>query len=302
MGVLPEDVRLAATTDVWLPTGQYDIGPDPYRYHEFNIIGRLKRGIRIEQAQAELTTLNDQQQKTFPDTHQNFGVLVTPLQDPSARRMRAALLMLLGAVGLVLLVACANFVNLLIARNAARQRELATRVALGASRSQLLSHLLTESVLLSLLGGACGMAFAAAGLRVIRALVPPDLTGATDAGLNIGVLAFTLLLSFLSGIGCGLIPALQTSRLDIHSMLKEGARTPGGPQDRTDSPHSGCFGNRDIDTDESNPTSRLLLHILASAAEFERKIIRERTLSGHSRQAKANPENRRSATEGVSEG
>jgi len=228
-GVLPEDLRLAPATDIWLPIGQYDPGPDPYRYHEFNMIGRLKSGIRIEKAQAELTTLNYQQQKTFPDTHKNFGVLVTPLQDPSARKMRRALLILLGAVGLVLLVACANFVNLLMARNATRRRELAVRVALGASRSRLLSHLLTESVLLSLLGGACGIALADAGLRVIRALVPPDLTGVNDASLNFGVLVFTLVLSFLSGIGCGLIPALQTLRLDLHSMTKEGTRATGAP-------------------------------------------------------------------------
>jgi putative ABC transport system permease protein len=226
VGVLPE-VHLAPATDVWMPMGQYDAGPDPYRYHEFNIIGRLKPGIRIEQARAELTTLNRQQQETLPDTHKNFGVLVTPLEDPSARKMRMALLILLGAVGLVLLVACANFINLLMARNASRQRELAARVALGASRSRLLSHLLAESVLLSSVGGACGVALAVAGLRVIRVVAPSDLTGLNGAGLNIAVLAFTLALSFLSGIGCGLIPAIQISSLEAHQVLKEGMRATG---------------------------------------------------------------------------
>jgi putative ABC transport system permease protein len=226
VGVLPE-MRLAPATDVWMPIGQYDAGPDPYRYHEFSIIGRLKARIHREQAQAELTTLNRQQQEALPDTHKNFGVLVTPLEDPSARKMRMALLILLGAVGLVLLVACANFINLLMARNASRQTELAARVALGATRSRLLSHLLTESVLLSLMGGACGVALAVAGLRVIRVLAPSDLSGLKGAGLNIAVLAFTLALSFLSGIGCGLIPAIRISSLDAHKGLKEGMRVTG---------------------------------------------------------------------------
>lgn len=227
VGILPEKLRLAPTTDVWLPIGEYDPGPDPYRFHQMNIIGRLKPGVRIEQAQSELATLNSQQQRALPDTHKNFGMLMTPLEDSSARKLRPALLILLGAVGLVLLVACANFVNLLMARNAARQRELAARMALGASRWRLLSYSLTESVLLSLLGGICGVALAEAGHRAIGAFVPPDLAGASAGGLNLWVLAFTLALSILTGIGCGLIPALQVSRFNLHNMLKEGARTTG---------------------------------------------------------------------------
>lgn len=226
-GVLPKALRLAPTTDVWLPIGQYDAGPDPYRYHEFDIIGRLKPGLGIARAQAELAALNAQQQKAFPGTHKSFGVLVTPLEDPSAQKMRKALLILLGAVGLVLLVACANFVNLLMARSAARRRELAARVALGATRPLLASHLLTESVLLSLLGGVCGVALADFGLALMRALAPPDLAIVNGAGINGWVLGFTLAISLLTGIGCGLIPALQASRLDVHTMLKEGLRATG---------------------------------------------------------------------------
>ncbi|HLK47619.1 MAG TPA: ABC transporter permease [Bryobacteraceae bacterium] len=228
-GVLPDDLRLGPATDIWLPTGAYDPGPDPYRFHEFNILGRLKPGVRIEQAQAELAALNAAQQKAFPETHKNFGVFVSPLQDPRARKMRTGLLILAGAVGLVLLVACANFINLLLTRNAARHRELAARVALGANGRRLLSHMLSESVLLSLLGGACGILFAVAALHVIRALGPSDLAGMADAGLNLRVLAFTLILSLAAGAGCGLIPALQMSKLDVHSMLKEGGRATGAP-------------------------------------------------------------------------
>jgi predicted permease len=226
-GVVPDDLRLGPATDIWLPTGGYDPGPDPYRFHEFNIVGRLKPGVRIEQAQAELAALNAAQQKAFPETHKNFGVALSALQDPAARKMRAALLILSGAVGLVLLVVCANFINLLLTRNASRQRELAARVALGASRRRLLSHLLSESVLLSLLGGAGGIVFAIAALRMIRTLGPADLPSVAGAGLNVWVLGFALVLSLVSGAACGLIPALQMSKRDVHSILKEGGRGTG---------------------------------------------------------------------------
>ncbi len=227
VGVLPRYFQLAPATDIWLPIGQYDAGPDPYHYHEFNIIGRLKPGTGIAQAETELVALNAQQQKAFPDTHKGFGVLVTPLEDPSARKMRKALLILLGSVGLVLLVACANFVNLLMARSATRRRELAARVALGATRPLLASHLLTESVLLSLLGGGGGVVLAYLGLTLIRDLALADPGVVNGAGMNGWVLAFTLALSLLTGIACGFIPALQASRLDVHAMLKEGLRATG---------------------------------------------------------------------------
>ena len=227
LGVLPEQLRLASNADIWMPISQYDPGPDPYRYHEFNIIGRLKPGVEIDQAQTELTVLNHQQQQAFPVTHKNFGILITPMQDASAAKMRTALLVLFGAVGLVLLVACANFVNLLMTRNAARERDLALRVALGASRRRLLSQLFAESVLLSLLGGVLGVLLAEAGLRLLATVAPSDLSGIDDSGLNLLVLAFTLAVSLLSGIGSGLIPALQMLNPDVHRSLKEGDRTAG---------------------------------------------------------------------------
>jgi putative ABC transport system permease protein len=227
LGVLPEQLRLGPDTDIWMPISQYDAGPDPYRYHEFNIIGRLNPDAGIDQARAELTALNRQQQQAFPVTHKNFGVLITPMQEPSAAKMRTALLVLFGAVGLVLLVACANFVNLLMTRNAARERDLALRVALGASHRRLLSQLLAESVLLSLLGGVLGVFLAKAGLELLAIVAPSDVFGVKDAGLNLWVLAFTLGISLLSGIGSGLIPALQMLNPDVHDSLKEGVRTTG---------------------------------------------------------------------------
>jgi len=227
VGVLPTEFALAPSTDIWRPTGQYGDDLTSHLHHEFNIIARLKPGVSISQAQAELTALNRQEEQAFPDTHKNWGILITPMEDPSAVKMRAALLVLFGAVGLVLLVACANIVNLLLARNAARQKEIALRVTLGASRTRLLAQLLTESVLLSVLGGALGIFLADSGLRVLSTFVPSDLAGVKETGLNAWVLGFTLAVSFLAGIFCGLIPAIQTLKQDLHGILKEGTRTAG---------------------------------------------------------------------------
>jgi len=225
VGVLPEQFRLAPSTDVWKPVSQYGDDLTSHLHHEFNILARLKPGVTVSQAQAELDALNRQEDQAFPDTHKNWGVLVTPMEEPSAVKMRVALLVLFGAVGLVLLVACANIVNLLLARNAARQKEIALRVALGANRSRLLAQLLTESTVLSLLGGALGVFLAAAGLRLLAAFVPSDLPSIKSTNLNGLVLSFTLAVSFLAGIFCGLIPALQSLKQDLHGILKEGTRT-----------------------------------------------------------------------------
>jgi putative ABC transport system permease protein len=227
IGVLPAEFHLAPTSDLWMPVSEYGDDLTSHLHHDFTILARLKPGVTISQAQAELATLNRQEEQAFPDTHKNWGVLVAPLENPSAEKMRVALLVLLGAVGLVLLVACANIVNLLLARNAVRQKEIALRVALGASRSRLLAQLLTESVLLSLLGGALGILLAAVCLRVLDEFVPTDLAGAKETALNLPVLAFTLAVSFLAGLVCGLIPALQTLRQDLQGILKEGTRSAG---------------------------------------------------------------------------
>jgi putative ABC transport system permease protein len=233
IGVLPAEFRLIPTTDIWIPVSEYGDDLTSHLHHDFNILARLKTGVGISQAQAELATLNRQEEQAFPDTHKNWGVLVKPMEDLSAVKMRVALLVLFGAVGLVLLVACANIVNLLLARNAVRQKEIALRVALGASRSRLLGQLLTESTLLSMLGGALGIFLAAAGLRVLSAFVPTDLASVKETGLNGWVLGFTLAVSFFAGIICGLIPAVQTLKQDLHGILKEGTRSAGAAGGQT---------------------------------------------------------------------
>ena len=227
VGILPTEFRLASWADLWLPVGQYQDDLTGHIHHPYSVIARLKPGVTDSQAQAQLVTLNHQEELAFPDTHRNWGVLVKRMEDASAAKMRLALLVLFGAVGLVLLIACANIVNLLLARNAARQKEIALRIALGASRLRLVGQLLTESVLLSLLGGALGILFAGAGLRVLNSFVPPDLSVVKETGLNGWVLVFTLGVCFLTGIASGLMPALQTLNHNLHDVLKEGARSPG---------------------------------------------------------------------------
>lgn len=227
IGVLPAKFPLVPSTDLWMPIAEYGDDLTSHLHHDFTVLARLKPGVELSQAQAELAALNHHEEQAFPDTHKNWGVLVTPMQDPSAVKMRVALLVLFGAVGLVLLVACANIVNMLLARNAVRQKEIALRVALGASRSRLLGQLLTESILLSLLGGLLGVFLAAAGLRVLGAFAPSDLASVKETGLNRWVLGFTLSVSFFVGIVCGLIPAAQTLKQDLYGILKEGTRTAG---------------------------------------------------------------------------
>ena len=225
LGVLPARVELSPWADLWLPVGQYQDDLTGHIHHPYSVLARLKPGVTLAQASAELAALNQQEEQAFPDTHKNWGVAIQHMQDPAAAKLRLALFVLFAAVGLVLLIACANIVNLLLARNAARQKEIALRIALGASRSRLIAQLLTESVLLSALGGAAGILLASAGLSALNALAPPELAIVKSIGLNAQVLAFTIAVCFLSGIVCGLVPAFQTLSQDIHAVLKEGGRT-----------------------------------------------------------------------------
>jgi putative ABC transport system permease protein len=227
-GVVPAGFQLVPWAELWLPAGRYQDDLTGRIHHPFNVVARLKPGATISEAQSELATLNHQAELAFPDTHKGWGVIVRRMEGPAAVRLRLALVVLFVAVSLVLLIACANIVNLLLARTAARQKEIALRIALGASRSRLIRQLLTESILLSLVGGAFGIFLAGTGLQALGAFVPPELAGVKEAGLNGWVLGFTLAVCFLSGTVCGLIPALQTLKQNLHDLLKEGGRSTAG--------------------------------------------------------------------------
>jgi putative ABC transport system permease protein len=210
--------------DVWMPLGQFDDDLTEHVHHAFAAIARLKSGVTISQAREEIRQLNEQSAIAYPIEHKNLGVLVEKMQDPAAEKLRSTLLVMFGAVGLVLLIACANIVNLLLVRNAAREREVAVRTALGANQWRLIRQLLTESVLLSFLGGGLGLILAVAGLKVLKSLVPGDLAVLRDAGLNGWVLGFTLAVCLLAGLACGLLPALRTLRTNLAGVLKQGSK------------------------------------------------------------------------------
>ena len=232
VGVLPADFRLLRWPDLWMPIGQYADDLTEHVHHAFNTIARLKPGVTLAQAQDELKRLNEQETIKYPDSHKFFGVLAEPMEDASAAKLRSILLVLSGAVGLVLLIACANIVNLLLVRNSGREREVALRTALGASPWQLSRQLLTESLLLSVAGGVVGLVLAVAGLRALMAFVPAELGLVRESGVNGKVLAFTAAVCVTAGIICGLLPALRALRSNLAGTLKQGAKGSGGGSGR----------------------------------------------------------------------
>jgi putative ABC transport system permease protein len=231
-GVLPANSHLLDSPDLWMPLGQFGDDLSEHLHHEIVAIARVKPGVRIAQARAEFEALNRQSAIAYPREHKNFGVEVRPMQDASAAQMRQSLLVLFAAVGLVLLIACANIVNLLLARNAAREKEMALRTALGANPSRLMRQLLTESMLLSLMGGALGLLLAAVGVRILGSAVPANLAAVRETQLNGSVLLFTIVVCLAAGIVCGFLPALQARTANVNAVLKQGGKDSGGLSSR----------------------------------------------------------------------
>ena len=213
---------------LWIPRA---FSPDQINrdFRNLLVMGRLKPGVSIEQANADMKNVTDGLAREFPASNTGWGASVEPLRNNFLNaNTRTTLWMMLGAVGFVLLIACANVANLLLARGTARQRELAIRRALGASRRAIVRQLLTESVLLALVGGTLGVGLAAAALRVILAVMPPGLLPSeVDVRLSVPVLLFTLTACVLSGVLFGLAPAWQASRTDANAILKETGRSVG---------------------------------------------------------------------------
>lgn len=224
VGIFPPAFQFLRWADLWMPLGQFDDDLTEHIHHAFAVVARLKPGVSLAQARDEIGRLNQQEAIAYPDAHKGFGVLVEKLQDPSAASLRSTLLVLFGAVGLVLLIACVNIVNLLLVRNTAREREVAIRTALGAKPWRMIHQLLIESTLLSLLGGVLGVFFAIAGLKGLMALAPANLAILNEAGLNGWVLGFTIAICLATGFICGLLPAAHTLKTNLAGVLKQGSK------------------------------------------------------------------------------
>jgi len=225
VGVAPTGINLGGNIDVYTPIKQGDpLIVNDRRTHAFVPIARLKPGISVAQAQADAASVEKKLGDLYPNLDKGLSAEVVPLKEALLGDVSGMLVMLLGAVGLVLLIACANVASLLLARATAREREFAIRLALGARRSRMIRQMLTESVLLSLCGGVLGMALAKWGVRPLLAAVPGEFPRAETVGVNFTVLLFTLAVSLGVGIAFGLIPALKTWKANHASPLKEGGR------------------------------------------------------------------------------
>ena len=200
-------------------------------HEDYNIIGKLKPGVSVQRAQAEMDNLTAHLRHDYPEIYPPNGDLtfsIVPLLEQVVGNVRHTLYLLLGAVGFVLLIACANLANLQLSRAVARQKEMAVRSALGASRLRIIRQLLIESMLLAFAGGALGIAFAFLVLRCVRLLGPQSVPRLSDIGIGLTVLAFTFLICVLSAILFGLAPALRVSRIDVQTVLQNTSRTSSG--------------------------------------------------------------------------
>ncbi len=233
IGVMPPQFQFApfwaTQTELWVPLNLAARANDR-NGQSLRVFGRLKPGVTREQAQAEVATVFSRLEQQYPDSNKGLALGVMSLHEKVVGKTRTALLILLGAVGFVLLIACANVANLMMTRAAARQKEIALRTALGASRGRIAQQLLTESVMLAIVGGACGLGLGMLGVEMLARMGPENLPRMQSIGIDVYVLGFTAGLSLLTGILFGLAPVLQTRKAGLNAALKEGGRgnTDGG--------------------------------------------------------------------------
>jgi putative ABC transport system permease protein len=226
VGVMPAGFQfLEPAAEVWVPLSQNQFAGSARSVRLLSVVAKLNDGVSASQGSAELAGIAQQLSTQFPDTNIGVSMRAVALHEQVTGKIRPALLLLLGAVALVLLIACANVVNLMLVRSAGRHKEIAVRAALGAGRLRLLRQLLTESITLSVLGGAAGTLLAYWGINLLLMVNPIPLPRYNRIGVDFTVLAFTLGTSVLTGIVFGLAPAWQMFRFDLHSTLKEGGRS-----------------------------------------------------------------------------
>jgi putative ABC transport system permease protein len=228
VGIMPAGFEFPREADLWVPLAWDEKERQIRSIHDYLVVARLKQNVSQEQAQAEMSTISSRLEQQYPEENKGWGARVIPLREDIVGNIRQALLVLFCAVGFVLLIACANVANLMLARGANRQREIAVRIALGAGRARLIRQLLTESVLLAVSGGVLGLLLAVWGSRMLVQL--GKLPNSGDIGIDTWALGFTLLVSFGVGLIIGIVPALQLTRTNLSDTLKQGSgRTGGSP-------------------------------------------------------------------------
>ncbi len=228
VGVMPQGFQFPdRESELWIPIRFTKQQLANHGSHFLEVVARLKPGVSLEKANANLATIAKELEREHPDDNQKVGAVAVPLRREFAGNTRDAVLVLLGAVCFVLLIACANVANLLLARAAGRRRELAMRLTLGASRGRIIRQMLTESVLLSVLAGAGGVLLASFGTQLLARLIPAGIAPLQGAGVDGRVLAFAFGLSVITGILFGIVPAFRVSQIDLVTSLKQGGGQSG---------------------------------------------------------------------------
>jgi putative ABC transport system permease protein len=224
IGVMPPGFRFFGGPEMWMPLA-LDRAKITRDFHYLMPIARLKPGVSLSQARAEMDGIAKNIERAYPKSNKSWGAFVEPLREAAVKDQRQGVLVLFGAVGFVLLIACVNVANLLLAKAAVRQRELAVRASLGAGRVRLVAQLLTESVLLAVAGGVLGLLLAVWLVKTLHALIPPALlAGFAEIAVDWRVLAFTFTLSIITGLLFGIFPAWRVTKFNLHDILKEGGR------------------------------------------------------------------------------
>lgn len=222
VGVMPEALQFPSWAKIWVPLAWTNEIRAIRGNHNYGVIAGLKKGVNIHQAQAELSAISSRLEQVYPEDDKGWGAVIVPLREQLVGDVRPALLVLLGAVAFVLLIACANVANLVLAKTLARRKEIAIRTALGASRFVVLRQILAETVLLSVVGGAVGLFLARFGITLIVKVLGDRIPPFMQITLDIPVLAFTLFLSVVAGVLAGLLPSVRFTRADVNEALKQG--------------------------------------------------------------------------------